>query len=145
MNVICPCMKTTYTFDALVEAVAVQAGLDTSVPEEHTKACELATWMLDEGYSSIVLTHAAEFAEEKGVPAKWIALVSAIIGAVIAFFCTTGCANTSFTLSGEQGGQISYSVDETGTSLSPASLLSSKNSRSDVNADNKNCFSSSSC
>ena len=74
----------------------------------------LATWMLDEGYSSIVLTHAAEFAEEKGVPAKWIALVSAIIGAVIAFFCTTGCANTSFTLSGEQGGQISYSVDENG-------------------------------
>ena len=112
MNVICPCMKTTYTFEALVEAVAVQAGLDTSVPEDHTKACELATWMLDEGYSSIVLTHAAEFAEEKGVPAKWIALVSAIIGAVIAFFCTTGCANTSFTLSGEQGGQISYSVDE---------------------------------
>ena len=108
MNVICSCMKTTYTFDALVEAVAVQAGLDTSVPEDHTKACELATWMLDEGYSSIVLTHAAEFAEEKGVPAKWIALVSAIIGAVIAFFCTTGCANTSFTLSGEQGGQISY-------------------------------------
>lgn len=114
MNVICPCMKTTYTFEALVEAVAVQAGLDTSVPEEHTKACGLATWMLDEGYSSIVLTHAAEFAEEKGVPAKWIALVSAIIGAVIAFFCTTGCANTSFTLSGEQGGQISYSVDENG-------------------------------
>ena len=70
--------------------------------------------MLDEGYSSIVLTHAAEFAEEKGVPAKWIALVGAIIGAVIAFFCTTGCANTSFTLSGEQGGQISYSVDENG-------------------------------
>ena len=55
-----------------------------------------------------------EFAEEKGVPAKWIALVSAIIGAVIAFFCTTGGANTSFTLSGEQGGQISYSVDENG-------------------------------
>lgn len=107
-------MKTTYTFEALVEAVAVQAGLDTSVPEDHTKACELATWMLDEGYSSIVLTHAAEFAEEKGVPAKWIALVSAIIGAVIAFFCTTGCSNTSFTLSGEQGGQISYSVDENG-------------------------------
>lgn len=105
---------TTYTFEALVEAVAVQAGLDTSVPEDHTKACELATWMLDEGYSSIVLTHAAEFAEEKGVPAKWIALVSAIIGAVIAFFCTTSCANTSFTLSGEQGGQISYSVDENG-------------------------------
>ena len=114
MNVICSCMKTTYTFDALVEAVAVQAGLDTSVPEDHTKACELATWMLDEGYSSIVLTHAAEFAEEKGVPAKWIALVSAIIGAVIAFFCTTGCDKTSFTLSGEQGGQISYSVDENG-------------------------------
>lgn len=66
MNVICPCVKTTYTFEALVEAVAVQAGLDTSVPEDHTKACELATWMLDEGYSSIVLTHAAEFAEEKG-------------------------------------------------------------------------------
>lgn len=43
MNVICPCMKTTYTFEALVEAVAVQAGLDTSVPEDHTKACELAT------------------------------------------------------------------------------------------------------
>lgn len=58
-------MKTTYTFDALVEAVAV-------------------------------------------------ALVSTIIVAVIAFFCTTGCANTSFTLSGEQGGQISYSVDENG-------------------------------
>lgn len=53
-------MKTTYTFEALVEAVAVQAGLDTSVPEDHTKACELATWMLDEGYSSIVLTHAAD-------------------------------------------------------------------------------------
>lgn len=87
MNVICPCMKTTYTFEALVEDVAVQAGVDTSVPEDHTKACELATW---------------------------IALVSAIIGAVIAFFCTTGCANTSFTLSGEQGGQISYSVDENG-------------------------------
>ena len=107
-------MKTTHTFDALVEAVANQVGLDTSIPEDHTKACELVTWMLDEGYSSIVLTHAAEFAEEKGVPGKWIALVSAIIGALITFFCTTGCANTSFTLSGELGGQISYSVDENG-------------------------------
>lgn len=41
MNVICSCMKTTYTFDALVEAVAVQAGLDTSVPEDHTKCVSL--------------------------------------------------------------------------------------------------------
>ena len=31
-------MKTTYTFDALVEAVAVQAGLDTSVPEAYLSA-----------------------------------------------------------------------------------------------------------
>ena len=111
---ICVVMKTTYTFDALVEAVAVQAGLDTSVPEDHTKACELASWMLNEGYSSICLTHAAEFAEEKGVSAKWIALAGAIIGALIGFFSNTGCANTSFTLSGEQGGQISYSVDKDG-------------------------------
>lgn len=90
MNVICPCMKTTHTFDALVEAVANQVGLDTSIPEDHTKACELVTWMLDEGYSSIVLTHAAEFAEEKGVPGKWIALVSAIIGALITFSVLQG-------------------------------------------------------
>lgn len=145
MNVIGPCMKTTYTFEALVEAVAVQAGLDTSVPEDHTKACELATWMLDEGYSSIVLTHAAEFAEEKGVPAKWIALVSAIIGAVIAFSVLLVVPTHPLLCLVNRAGRLAIALTKTGTSLSPASLLSSKNSRSDVNADNKNCFSSSNC
>lgn len=102
--------------------------------------CELATWMLDEGYSSIVLTHAAEFAEEKGVPAKWIALVGAIIGAVIAFSVLLVVPTHPLLCLVNRAGRLAIALTKTGTSLSPASLLSSKNSRSDVNADNKNCL-----
>lgn len=145
MNVICPCMKTTYTFEALVEAVAVQAGLDTSVPEDHTKACELATWMLDEGYSSIVLTHAAEFAEERVFLPNGLPLSVPSLVLLLPFSALLVVPTHRLLCLVNRVGRLAIALTKTGTSLSPASLLSSKNSRSDVNADNKNCFSSSSC
>lgn len=115
MSVICFCMKDTYSFDKLVEKVAIQVGLDTDVPEDLSKASELANWMIGEGYPHIVLTHTTEHAVKGGFTLEYIVpLIALILGAFITFFCTTGCTNTAFTLHGQQGGQISYSVDENG-------------------------------
>lgn len=109
------CMeRLTYEYENLVDEVANQIGLDVNIPSEKTKAEEFASWMIGDGYGSITLTHAAMQAEKKGIPQKLIALIGAIIVAVAGYFLTTGCANTSMTLSGDQGGQISYSVDSDG-------------------------------
>lgn len=109
------CMESlTYEFENLVEEVAIQTGLDLSVEADKAKAEELANWMIGDGFMSITLTHAAINASKSGVPKKLIALIGAIVVAVISYFMCSGCANTSMTLTGDQGGQISYSVDENG-------------------------------
>lgn len=116
MCIIYFCMRTANTFEGLNEQVAIQVGLDVNKPEDMIKSKELTSWMLGEGYSSIVMTHASISAEKKGMYLKYIALIGAIIGVISTLFSASGCANTSFALSGEQG-QISYSVDGNGNLL----------------------------
>lgn len=109
------CMeKLTYEYDNLVEEVAIQTGLDVSIESDKSKAEELANWMIGDGFLSITLTHAAMKASQQGVSKKVIALIGGIIVAALGYFFLSGCANTSMTLSGNQGGQISYSVDSEG-------------------------------
>lgn len=109
------CMESlTYEFENLVEEVATQVGLDLSVESDKAKAEELANWMIGDGFMSITLTHAAVKASDRGVSKKLIYLIGGIIVAVAGYFMASGCANTSLALSGDQGGQISYSVDKDG-------------------------------
>lgn len=109
------CMESvTYQYENLVEEIATQMGLDLNVPTERIKAEDMANWMIGDGYLSITLTHAATKAEKGGISKKLIALIGAIVVAVAGYFLASGCANTSLTLSGDQGGQISYSLDKDG-------------------------------